>query len=235
MADVGFGSHRRGRGCDYDPRKAVARLRRVDPELGVLIRRVGAYALQSRAHLTPFQALLRAIVYQQLSGHAAASIDRRLRALFPHHYPSPRRLLLLDEDQLRGVGLSRAKVRSARDLAEKSCSALVPNRRALAGMDDDSIIERLTGIRGIGRWTVEMLLIFHLGRADVLPVDDLGVRKGFMLHRGDSELPSPKQLAAYGERWRPYRSVASWYLWRANDIDWDRGVAQARSIARQAG
>jgi len=198
----------------------VARLRRVDPVLGKLMRRVGAYALQSRAHLTPFQALLRAIVYQQLSGHAAASIDRRLRGLFPHNYPSAKHLLTLSETQLRGVGLSQAKVRSARDLAEKCVSNLIPNRRVLAAMDDEQIIEKIICVRGIGRWTVEMLLIFHLGRADVLPVGDLGVRKGFMLHRSDAEMPTPKDLETYGELWRPYRSVASWYLWRANDIDW---------------
>ena len=221
MADAGFGGHRRQHNFDYNPRKAVARLRRVDPTLGALIRRIGSFALQSRAHLTPFQALLRAIVYQQLSTRAAASIDRRLHGLFPHNYPSPRHLLTLSDTQLRGVGLSRAKVLSARDLAEKYVSAAIPNRRALAAMDDEQIIEHITCVRGIGRWTVEMLLIFHLGRADVLPVGDLGVRKGFMLHRGEDEMPTPKDLETYGELWRPYRSVASWYLWRANYIDWN--------------
>ncbi len=221
MADVGSTTHHRTRNFDYDPAKAVARLRRVDPILGTLIKRVGAFELQSRDQLTPFQTLLRAIVSQQISVKAAASIDRRLRALFPHHYPSPKRLLSLPESELRGAGLSRSKVRSVRDLAQKCLSNVVPNRRVLNGLDDDSIVEQLTCVHGIGRWTVEMLLIFHLGRADVLPVADLGVRKGFMLHRGDEQMPSPKALEAYGECWRPYRSVASWYLWRANYITWE--------------
>ncbi len=220
MADVGFGGHRRTHGFNYDPAKAVSQLRRNDPVLGALIRRVGAYGLQSRDHLTPFQALLRAIVYQQLSGYAAASIDRRLCALFPHRYPSAERLLRLSADQLRGVGLSQAKVRSALDLAQKCRDKTIPGRRALAQMDDESIIVQLTKVRGIGRWTVEMLLIFHMGRADILPVGDLGIRKGFMLHRGDKELPEPKDLERHGQCWRPYRSIASWYLWRANDVDW---------------
>jgi len=218
--DAGFGSHGRRTLYRYDPATALRHLRRTDPELARLIRRVGPYALQSRAHLTPFQALLRAIVYQQLSGLAAGSIDRRLKALFPGRRPSARRLLELDDDALRGAGLSRSKVASARDLAEKAVAGVVPERRALERMDDEAIVERLVAIRGIGRWTVEMLLIFSLGRPDVLPVADLGVRKGFMLHRGHGELPDAATLVAEGERWRPYRSVASWYLWRACELEW---------------
>ena len=221
MADAGFGSHRRSHHFDYDPDQAVARLRRIDPDLRALIKRVGPYALQSRAHLTPFQALLRAIVYQMLSTHAAASIDRRLCGLFPHRYPSPKRLLALSDEELRSVGLSKAKVLSAQDLAEKCLSGVVPNRRVLATMDNELIIKQLSTIRGIGTWTAEMLLIFHLGRADVLPVGDLGIRKGFMLHRGDSQMPKPKDLENFGLRWRPYRSVASWYLWQATYLDWN--------------
>ena len=176
--------------------------------------------MESRAHLTPFQALLRAIVYQQLSGLAAGAIDRRLKALFPGRRPTARRLLALDDETLRGVGLSRSKVASVRDLAEKAVGGVVPDRRALARMDDEAIIERLVGIRGIGRWTVEMLLIFSLGRPDVLPVADLGVRRGFMLHRGHEAMPDFATLEAEGEAWRPYRSVASWYLWRACELSW---------------
>ena len=219
-ADVGFGSHGERALYRYEPAAALRHLRRRDRTLAALIRRVGPFALQSRAHLTPFQALLRAIVYQQLSGLAAGSIDRRLKALFPGRRPSARRLLELDDETLRGVGLSRSKVASARDLAEKAVSGVVPSRHALDGMSDEAIIEHLVTIRGIGRWTVEMLLIFSLGRPDVLPVADLGVRKGFMLHRGEDELPDMRELTAYGERWRPYRSVASWYLWRACYLDW---------------
>jgi len=218
--DVGFGTHGARALYRYDPPAAVRHLRRRDRQLAALMRRVGPFALRSRAHLTPFQALLRAIVYQQLSGLAAGSIDRRLKALFPGRRPSARRLLELDEETLRGVGLSRSKVASVRDLAEKTVAGVVPTRRALDAMDDEAIIERLVGVRGIGRWTVEMLLIFSLGRPDVLPVADLGVRKGYMLHRGHDALPAPKDLLAEGERWRPYRSVASWYLWRACELEW---------------
>ncbi len=218
--DVGFGTHGRRPLFQYDPRAALAHLRRRDRDIATLIRRVGPFAMESRAHLTPFQALLRAIVYQQLSGLAAGSIDRRLKALFPARRPTARRLLELSDEQLRGVGLSRSKVASARDLAEKAVSGVVPDRRALAAMDDTAIVERLTAIRGIGRWTVEMLLIFNMGRPDVLPVGDLGVRRGFMLHRGHDEMPDPDALEAEGERWRPYRSVASWYLWRACELEW---------------
>ena len=218
--DVGFGSHGNRPLYGYDPRRALAHLRRRDRTIAALVRRVGPFAMESRAHLTPFQALLRAIVYQQLSGLAAASIDRRLKALFPGRRPTARRLLDLDDDALRAVGLSRSKVASVRDLAHKTVDRVVPSRRTLAHMDDEAIVEQLTCIRGIGRWTVEMLLIFNLGRPDVLPVGDLGVRKGFMLHRGDEEMPDAGLLEAEGERWRPYRSVASWYLWRATELDW---------------
>ena len=218
--DAGFGTHGSRPLYQYEPATALRHLRRRDRRIADLITRVGPFAMQSRAHLTPFQALLRAIVYQQLSGLAAGSIDRRLKALFPGNRPSARRLLTLDEQALRAVGLSRSKVASSRDLAEKCVSGLVPSRRALTVMDDEAVIERLTAIRGIGRWTVEMLLIFNLGRPDVLPVGDLGVRKGFMLHRGDAQMPSPRELEIEGECWRPYRSVASWYLWRACELDW---------------
>jgi 3-methyladenine DNA glycosylase/8-oxoguanine DNA glycosylase len=218
--DVGFGSHGRRAHYRYAPETAVRHLRRRDARMGALIRRVGPFALRSRAHLTPFQALLRAIVYQQLSGLAAASIDRRLKALFPGRRPSARRLIELDDEALRGAGLSRSKVASARDLAAKALSGELPSRRVLESMDDDAIIERLVAIRGIGRWTVEMLLIFSLGRPDVLPVADLGVRKGFMLHRGHDDLPDAATLTDEAEPWRPYRSVASWYLWRACELPW---------------
>jgi len=122
--------------------------------------------------------------------------------------------------QARGVGLSGSKVAAVKDLAQKSLDGVVPNRRKLSTMEDEAIIEQLISIRGIGRWTAEMLLIFNLGRADVLPVADLGVRKGYMLHAGDAQMPTLKQLQEHGEHWRPFRSVASWYLWRACELDW---------------
>ena len=217
--DAGFGSHSSRPLYQYDPKVALRHLRR-DPHMAALIRRVGTFSLQSRAHLTPFQALLRAIVYQQISGLAAGSIDRRLKGLFPGRRPSARRLLELDEETLRGVGLSRPKVAYCKDLAEKAISGVVPDRRVLAGLSDDEIIERLVTIKGIGQWTVEMLLIFTLGRPDVFPVDDLAVRKGYMFHLGLDEMPKPAALRPEGDRWRPYRSVASWYLWRGSELDW---------------
>ncbi len=202
----------------YDAAAAVAHLRTTDRDLAALIRRVGPYRLELRAALTPLQALLRAIVYQQLSGRAAAAIYRRVLAQCPRgRPPSARRLAELPDETLRAAGLSRAKVAAVRDLAAKALDGTVPGRRALARMDDDEIVARLTAVRGVGRWTVEMLLIFHLGRADVLPLDDLGVRKGFRHAYGGDALPRRDELEAAGERWRPYRSVASWYLWRAAD------------------
>ena len=202
---------------DWD--RALAHLRRRDRTLKRIIDIVGP---QKPARIgsaqTPFATLLRSIVYQQLSGKAAGSIHRRLLALFPHGRPSARALLALSEAELRAVGLSRSKVLSVRDLAEKAAARQLPSRRALDAMEDDAIIERLTEIRGIGRWTAEMLLIFTLDRPDVLPVTDLGVRRGFMVCRGTEALPEPTELLAHGEIWRPYRSVASWYLWRASEL-----------------
>jgi 3-methyladenine DNA glycosylase/8-oxoguanine DNA glycosylase len=205
---------------DYDPEEAIAYLRRSDRRLGRVVERVGPYRLEARPGLTPFEGLLRSIVYQQLSGKAAGAIHERLRDLFPRRRPGPRLLLALDDEQLRAAGLSRGKVAAARDLARKTLARDVPSRETLRGMDDEAIIERLVAVRGIGRWTVEMILIFQLGRPDVLPVTDLGVRKGFRLSHGGDDLPEPNELLRHGERWRPFRSVASWYLWRATELDW---------------
>ena len=217
---VGFGSSARTCHYRFDPDKALTHLKRRDPVLKSLIRRVGPFAMESRAHLTMFQALLRAIVYQQLSGTAAASIERRLKQHFPSRRASPRRLLALDDQTLRDCGLSQAKIRAAKDLSDKVLDATVPTRQRLHAMSDEQVIERLCMVRGIGRWSAEMLLMFHMGRPDVLPVGDLGVRKGFMLHRRLAALPSEAQLTEHGQLWRPYRSVASWYLWRATELEW---------------
>ena len=200
----------------YDPDVAVARLSAADAKLARLIRRVGPFAMPTRETMSPFQMLLHAIVYQQITGKAAESIYARLVALFPGERPGPRRLQKLSDEALRGAGMSRPKVRAARDLADKALDGTVPSRRRLDSMDDDEIIARLTRIRGIGQWSAEMMLIFQLGRPDILPATDLGVRKGFQRSHGARELPEPQKLLSYGERWRPYRSVASWYLWRAN-------------------
>jgi 3-methyladenine DNA glycosylase/8-oxoguanine DNA glycosylase len=216
----GFGSSGRRELLRYDPRKALSHLRRVDADLARLIRRVGPFRMESRAHLTTFQVMLRSIVYQQLSGRAAGAIEGRLKALFPNRRPTPAVLLTLADHDLRACGLSLAKIRALKDLAERSESGALPHRQRLRRMDDEAVIDSLCQVRGIGRWSAQMLLMFHLGRPDVLPVADLGVRKGFMLHRRDGALPSPDALLAHGERWRPFRSVASWYLWRATELSW---------------
>ena len=202
----------------YDPGMATAALVRTDPRLAALIETVGPCRLESRSALTPFQALLRSVVYQQLSGRAAGSIHARLCALFPRNRPTPSRLLALPDESLREAGLSRGKLASLRDLAARCLEGTVPDRRTLARLEDEAIIERLVEVRGIGRWTVEMLLIFHLDRPDVLPVTDLGVRKGAARVLGRRALPEPRDLLRRGERWRPWRSVASWYLWRASEL-----------------
>lgn len=209
----------------YDPDEAVRVLREADATLADLIDRAGPFALEpERVQHSPFEALLRAIIYQQLSTKAASTIWGRVRALFPGRTgPTPRRLLELDPDALRGAGMSRSKAASARDLAEKTIEGVVPGLAELQEMEDDEILERLTEVRGIGRWTVEMLLIARLGRPDVFPVHDLGIRRGYMITYGLEEMPTPKELEPLGEPWRPYRSVASWYLWRA--VHLSRGEA----------
>lgn len=201
----------------YDAAEAVALLRRADRRLARYIDRIGPCALVPRLTEHPFRALLRAIVYQQLSGKAAAAIHGRVLALLPRRAIGARHLLQLSDESLRSAGLSAAKVRAARDLAAKTLDGTVPNAARLASLSDDEIVERLTTVRGVGRWTVEMLLLSGLGRPDVMPVHDLGVRKGFMTVYGMPELPAPTAIAEHAERWRPYRSVASWYLWRVVD------------------
>ncbi len=202
----------------YDPYLAVKALKDADNKLGWMIDRIGPYRLRDQSTMTPFQALLRSIVYQQLSGKAAGSIHERVRALFPGKRPIAKRLLTLSDESLRGAGLSRGKVLAVRDLAKHCVDGTVPTRARLKHMDDEDIIQHLVQVRGIGRWTVEMLLIFNLGRPDVLPVDDLGVRRGYMHTFGGKSLPDAKRMLNRGRRWRPYRSVASWYLWRASEL-----------------
>ncbi len=202
----------------YDAEQALAALKKADAPLATLIDRVGPYRLELRASLNPFQALMRAIVYQQLSGKAAATIYGRVLDLFPGDaLPHPEHIHETPDEVLRGAGMSRAKTAAVKDLAAKTLEGVVPEREALHALEDEAIVERLTAVRGVGRWTVEMLLIFYLGRPDVLPATDLGVRKGFMLTYDLDDLPSPSALRAHGRRWAPYRSVASWYLWRAVD------------------
>lgn len=204
----------------YDAEQAIAALKAIDAPLAALIERVGPYRLKLRTAPNPFQALMRSIVYQQLSGKAAATIYGRVLDLFPEdELPLPQHILDTPDEALREAGLSRAKTAAVKDLAAKTLGGIVPERAVLRTLEDEAIIERLTAVRGVGRWTVEMLLIFYLGRPDVLPVTDLGVRKGFMLTYDLDDLPSPSALREHGQRWEPYRSVASWYLWRANDTE----------------
>jgi 3-methyladenine DNA glycosylase/8-oxoguanine DNA glycosylase len=204
----------------YDPQQAIAHLGGCDPRWTRLIKSAGAYTLGVDALDNPFRSLLRSIVYQQLSGKAAGTIHGRVKALFPRSTPRPQLLLALDDATLRAAGLSRNKLLALRDLSAKALDGTLPTLAKLHRLEDDEIIERLSSIRGIGRWTVEMMLMFRLGRGDVLPATDLGVRKGYQLvfTPKAGELPAPRHILAHGEAWRPYRTVASWYLYRAVDL-----------------
>ena len=190
-----------------------------DKRLAALIARSHRYNIEPNLKVRPFDALAESIAYQQLSGKAAATIWKRVRAIFPKRkFLDPKLVLETPDEKLRAAGLSRSKVAALKDLAAKTIEGTVPTGRALAKMTDDEIIERLIQVRGIGRWTAEMLLLFELGRPDVWPVTDYGVRKGFARLYGLKELPTPKELLAHGEKWRPHRSVAAWYLWRAAEL-----------------
>jgi DNA-3-methyladenine glycosylase II len=189
-----------------------------DPRFAALIAQSLRYNIKSPTLTRPFDALAESIAYQQLSGKAAATIWGRVRALYPRRkYLDPRLVLQTKDKSLRAAGLSRNKIAALKDLAAKTLDGTVPPARALASMTDEEIIARLVTVRGIGRWTVEMLLLFDLGRPDIWPVHDYGVRKGFAKTFGRRKLPTPKQLLKFGEKWRPYRSVAAWYFWRALD------------------
>jgi DNA-3-methyladenine glycosylase II len=204
------------------------RLARIDPVLAGVIRAAGRYALEPSATHTPFHALARAIAHQQLNGIAAQSIFGRFCGLYNATENALAGMaeatleaeLVLDtpDEKLRAVGLSFAKIASIKDLARKTLDGVVPPYEILHTLADEEIVERLTQVRGIGRWTVEMLLMFRLGRPDVLPIDDFGVRNGFRLAYGLRGMPTPRALAEFGARWAPYRSVAAWYLWRAVDL-----------------
>ena len=197
---------------------AIDHLARSDPRFAALIARSRRYNVATQPLVRPFHALAESIAYQQLSGKAAATIFGRVRALYPRRkFLDPKLVLATPDEKLRACGLSRSKVAALRDLAAKTLDGTVPTGRALLRMSDEEIIERLTAVRGIGRWTVEMLLLFDLGRLDVWPVADYGVQKGFAKTFGRKKLPTAKQFQKIGEKWRPYRSVAAWYFWRALD------------------
>ena len=210
----------------YDSEAALAHLRR-DKKLAALIERAGPFTLKLGHTGTPFTSLLESILYQQLHGKAAATIHRRVRAMYGEDDPSPHALLSTPEEHLRAAGVSGNKIKALRDLASRTLDGTVPTLDAIHAMPDAEVIARLTEVRGIGPWTVEMLLIFRLGRPDVLPVTDYGVRKGFALTfqrlpkkraLAAADLPKPEVMHQRAQRWAPFRSVASWYLWRACDL-----------------
>ena len=193
-------------------------LKKVDPAMDRLIGAVGPCTIRPQRR-SPFEALVRAVAHQQLNGKAADTIIRRFLELFPgRQFPTPVEVERMDESRIRAAGFSGSKVRAIRDIAAKAREGIVPERRVLARLDDEAIVERLIQCRGVGRWTVEMFLMFTLARPDVLPVDDFGVRSGFQLTYRLPGMPLPRELLEFGDRWRPYRTTASWYLWRAVDL-----------------
>lgn len=197
--------------------EALRHLKR-DPLFKAVIRQVGPCTLEP-AKRQPYEALVRAIAHQQVHGRAAEAILGRFIAAFPDHkFPPADAVLAAEMEMLRACGLSGNKVAAILDIARHAASGIVPTRRAAAKLSDDELIARLVAIRGVGRWTVEMLLIFTLGRPDVLPVDDFGVREGYRVAAGLEVQPKPKELAAIGEAWAPFRTTAAWYLWRAADL-----------------
>jgi DNA-3-methyladenine glycosylase II len=198
--------------------EALRHLSRTDAVLRRVIRRIGPCTLAPQMKRSPFESLVRAVAHQQLHGVAAERILGRFIALFPRqHFPTAADLASVSDEALRAVGFSGAKSASLRDIAEKTLAGVVPGPRKIRELPDEEIIERLTAIRGVGRWTVEMLLIFQLGRPDVLPADDFGVRNGFRIAFELPEMPKPKEVLAHGERWAPFRTTAAWYLWRTAD------------------
>lgn len=212
----------------YDKKEAVRHLSSADARLRALIERVGPCGLRPQAEYTMFYSLLRSILYQQLAGSAAAAILGRVNGLFApptsgepageDRLVCPEHIVEASDELLRSAGVSRNKVAALRDLAAKTLDGTVPSLARARRMTEEELIRRLTQVRGIGQWTVEMLLIFRLGRPDILPLDDYGVRKGYKVAFRTPEIPTKKILLSRGERWRPYRSVASWYLWRAAEL-----------------
>ena len=195
--------------------RARRTLRRRDPVLGAVIRRVGACELQRRGD--PYRYLVRSVLYQQITGAAGRAIEKRLHASFGGRVPMPAKLRVAETETLRAAGLSRQKIESIRAIATAFDERALDGRR-LARATDDAVVEAVTQVRGVGEWTAHMLLMFSLGRPDVLPVGDYGVRKAARDLYGLADLPKRAELEALGEPWRPYRSVATWYLWRSTEL-----------------
>jgi DNA-3-methyladenine glycosylase II len=200
----------------FDIEAATKHLSARDERLAELILNTAPFQAEMEAHQSPYEALLEAIAYQSISGKAAATIFGRIKALSPTGgIPTPHEILKFRTQALRKAGLSGAKILAMKDLAKKTIEGIVPSMEEAEKLSDEELVKRLVSVRGIGAWTVEMFLIFRLGRPDVLPIHDLGVQKGWSVAYGKKHKPRPKELLAFGERWRPYRTVASWYMWRA--------------------
>jgi len=203
----------------FDHIKAHAHLSGLDKRLAKLIEKTGAFQFKLDTCDSVYESLLEAITHQSISGKAARTIFGRINALGTEgRCPTPQQILAATDQTLREAGLSYAKAASMKDLAQKTLDGIVPTLEEAHALSDEELVARLISVRGIGAWTVEMFLIFRLGRPDVLPIHDYGVQKGFALTYGKKAIPKPRELAAFGERWRPYRTVASWYMWRAVDV-----------------
>jgi 3-methyladenine DNA glycosylase/8-oxoguanine DNA glycosylase len=200
----------------FDLAEAIHHLSERDEQLKRLIAETVPFQIDVADAQSPYEVLLEAIAYQSISGKAAATIFGRIKELSSSGgVPTPEEILRLRRQELRKAGLSGAKVEAMRDLARKTIDGIVPSHDEAEKLSDEELVERLVSVRGIGAWTVEMFLIFRLGRPDVLPIHDLGVKKGWSVAYGKKHMPNPKELLNFGERWRPYRTVASWYMWRA--------------------
>jgi DNA-3-methyladenine glycosylase II len=200
----------------FDLRLAMDTIAAQDPLLASLINETQEFRVEKGAAESPYEVLVEAITHQSISGKAAATIFGRVKALGSNgRIPTPHEMLKLRKPALRKAGLSGAKILAMKDLAKKTMEGVVPTLEEAHKLSDEELVKRLVSVRGIGAWTVEMFLIFRLGRPDVLPVHDLGVRKGWAITYGKRHMPAPKELLKFGERWRPYRTVASWYMWRA--------------------
>lgn len=189
-----------------------------DPIVAAIVSLTKPYPIGRRESGSAFEILARSIASQQLSGVVADKIIGRLIEASGGHFPTPAEMAQLPADRLRATGFSYAKITALHDLAAHALDGRLPDDAALAAMDDEQIIQHCVAVRGIGRWTVQMLLMFHFGRPDVMPADDYGVRNGFRLAYGLKGLPKPKALLAYAERWKPYRSAGAWYMWRAVEL-----------------
>jgi len=199
-------------------KKAEVHLAAMDGDWAALVGEVGPCGMQIHSERQPYESLVRTVAYQQLHGRAAKAILDRFMALYPDTaFPEPERVLATDETVLRGCGFSASKIATIRGIAEKTLDGTVPTRQAAEALADDELIRRLVTLRGVGRWTVEMLLMFTLGRPDILPVDDFGVREGWRMLKSLPEQPKPRELAEIGKAWSPFRSAAAWYLWRATE------------------